>query len=224
MTSAATPLTDQITPTEAVLLFSDRLVDSHPKPRLDEYTVPTSGAGVFGLDVVEVAVETLVASLLASGVEATVEERRAWFFWTSSRLHLRRTGPGRRWPEGSPESRLLAWLEAQPGQAGGLTEALIELFMPTPMQNVWGLAYSALHAGLVQRGYLECTRRTMLGITLRDHFALPPSQRTEVLHAAADLTSGTHLGARDRLDPAVRLAAERSWRAAYVAQDVDVGV
>ncbi|MEZ4376763.1 MAG: hypothetical protein R3B35_00600 [Gemmatimonadales bacterium] len=223
MPSPAATLAEQITPTEAVLLFSDRLVDSHPKPRMDEYTVPTSGAGVFGLDVVEVAVETLVASMLASGVEPTVEERRAWIVLKSSRLHLRCTGPGRDWPSGSPEARLLAWLEAQPGQVGGLTEALIELFMPTPMQNVWGLAYSALHAGLVERGYLECTRRSMLGITLRDHFSLPPSQRAEILHAAPEL-AGSHLGARDRLDPAVREAAGRSWRAAYVAQDIDVGV
>jgi len=211
-----------ITPTEAVLLFGDRVVDALPAPGILWEEVPMSGKGVDGLELVDAAMETLVAALIEAGAVPRIEETRKFIFFTTIRLHLHIPDAMRSWPTGSPEARVVAWIVRQPGQSAPVEGALIALFMPTRHHNVWRMAYQALHDGLVERGYAERRTVTVLKVVRKDQFGVPVALRTHIMGATREFEQ-EHLRARTRLRPETRAAAFRSWRAAFSEQNITTG-
>ncbi|HET9066033.1 MAG TPA: hypothetical protein VFN22_09485 [Gemmatimonadales bacterium] len=211
-----------ITPTEAVLLFGDRVVEALPAPGILWEEVPMSGKGVDGLELVDAAMETLVAALIEAGAVPRIEETRKFIFFTTIRLHLHIPDAMRSWPTGSPEARVVAWIVRQPGQSAPVEDALIALFMPTRHHNVWRMAYQALHDGLVERGYIERRTITVLKVVQKQQFGLHPEYRAP-LTGAASAFERDHLHVRTRLRPETRVAAFRSWRAAFSEQNITTG-
>lgn len=213
-------LLSAITPSEAAVLFSDRLVVSKPRPTLGRYTVPASGRGVDALDVVPASMQTLILTILASGATHRIEETRAWFFWSTLRMHLRLTAATPRWPEGSPEARLSAWFDQQPDRAGWVHEGIIAVFIPKRSAGIYAIAYRELFRGLVERGYVEPCRESASRLIRRDNFAITAPHRDALL-GAGPAFERTHLTVRDRAASDVVAASRAAWGRAWLDQELD---
>lgn len=151
MTGSGTIL-DTVTPGETALLFADRVIPSGDRKRRGSMPAPVSGRWV---DQVEHQIFTLTAAvgaLVSAGAVSLFLREDRDFLGTAKVIWLSRTDRPVTWPVGSPEARLLQWLEGRPLPEDRLENAASAVFLPRNSDEGIHLALASFGAGLVTRG------------------------------------------------------------------------
>jgi len=196
MTDALPSLLDPFSPAELLFLYADRFMLSFPDRAIGHVLVPTAARYVDADRLTTLVARCMVGSLLAAGrVQLDRLERSAW---SGGDDVVVRVEPGTdAWPDGSPEQRLVAWLEGQPVANRLLGEALYASFVRTTAES----AAPGRVSGLLAR--LE---RTGLTHTVRGRFLWLPTVRSIQMNTAycQRLSAVDHAEVRARVAPSLQ--------------------
>mgnify|MGYP005836894691 CR=1 FL=1 len=189
-------LLDPFSPAEVLCLYADRFMLSFPDRAIGHFAVPTSSRHVDAARLTTLLARCLVGSLVARGRVRL--ERVECSAWRGGDDVLVRVEPGGdAWPVGSPEQRLLAWLEAQPVEKRELAEGLYRSFV--------GWSGRPASPGGAS-GVLARLERTGLTRAVRGRFPWLPAKRPVEVNAAycQRLSAVSHADVHARVAPSLQ--------------------
>lgn len=165
MSNAAGSLLEPFSPAELLYLYADRFMLSFPDRASGHVSVLTSERHVDKDRLTILVGRCAVGSLLASGRVQLEPLKRSW--WRGGDEVLVRVLPGAgAWPDESPETRLMAWLQRRPPAERLLGEGLADAFLRDVGRPPVPSGMSGLLAHLERTGLTRAVTERFLGMPI----------------------------------------------------------